>query len=200
LLAEDLKSIEIIPEKKGVYYYSNFGYVVLGEFVRRVSGAPQFLSLLKKEILIPAGLDEVIKVELNMREKEYLCHGHTSKKKPVHPYFLLDEPFSSCGNLFASSKGLLESVRIFLDQSNPVSPFIQEVLETKEDRKGEPLSLGLRVRKTPLGLVFFHPGGIAGHKSLLAFSPKQDLAVGYNTTTLKHVDFIWDIIQGLGTF
>lgn len=193
----DLKGLDFDTEKRGYFNYSNYGYLILGEVIKRVLSNRDFKDILTQLILRPLRLTDT-KFDLTASESLKLRHGHTTKGEPVSPYLDLGPVYSSAGALITTTREMLRFCKIFMGNENVEDELrnsISDTLKPRADKSGKTISLGFHVRKLHDDLFFYHPGHIAGHKCSLIFSQSCQKAIVYNTTSSHHVRIVWDLIH-----
>lgn len=196
LFLKDVSTFMLDEKKRGHFDYSNFGYLILGEVVKRVLGSSDFKRILSEFILEPL---ELIETKYNLSEYEMLrlrC-GHGLDGSPVDPYLNLGPVYTSAGGLISTTREMLKFCRIFMGDTAVPSSLRESILQALEIHKsaqGIPFSSAFHIREKEGDLFYYHPGNIAGHKCSIIFSKNTQKALVYNTTSLHHVQIVWDLI------
>ncbi len=195
MLIEAMESVEINEELLGSFHYSNFGYILLGLIARRATGINDFEQLLRDKVLNPLNLKNTV-FELEQNKMNLLCWGHTPDLEPIAPYLDLGNTFSSAGALITTTAELLQAFKLFLHPDSLTPTLVQpakDLFLIFRDKMGQPVSFGLHILESEKGIVYFHPGNIAGHKCSIAISKEIDKVIAYNTTTLQQVQILWKL-------
>ncbi len=197
MLLKDIENPKLNLSVIGKFSYSNFGYVLLGLIAKRVTKSRDFQAILLDYVLRPLDLTD-FSFDLAKEKQSKLCWGHTLEGQLVRPYLDLGEVFASAGALITTTKELLKACNSLMrpETLNPVlrEP-VKQLFSVHRDSSKQLLSFGFQVRENESGNVFYHPGSIAGHKCSVLISPSQKKAIAYNTTSLHHVQPIWDIFE-----
>lgn len=194
---KDFSEVELINDNIGVFDYSNYGYIILGQIVDVVSNGIDFKDLLRDKVIQPLGLSQT-KFDLSEIEMKKLCKGHSPELEVVEPYLDLGPMYSSAGALITTTKEMLEFCKILTGEvkaESEMAEIISEVTKIRIDSNGFKYSLGLHVREIDNDVYLYHPGNIAGHKCSVIVSTTSKKALVYNTDTLHHVRIVWDLIH-----
>lgn len=186
------------PRSKGRFSYSSFGYLILGVMAKRVTGHLRFIDALNEKVLAPLKLHDT-KFNLTAVEMARLCHGHSPELEPVMPYLDLGEVYVAAGALKATTADMIKFVRFFLDPAlipHDMRKPVTQTLRLMTDQHDARVSFGWHVRSDTEPVCYYHPGSLAGTKSLILFSPALRRGIAYNSNTLSHVRPIWDILLG----
>lgn len=197
------QALEMLTESgiKGQFSYSNFGYLILGVMTRRITGHLRFADALIEKVLTPLNLLES-KFALTSADMARLCHGHSPELEPVVPYLDLGEVYTAVGGLKSTVADMAKLVRLMLNPEQIPAGLRAPVTQTMQliaNRDGSRASFGWHIRTGTEPICYFHPGSLAGTKSLILFSPVLQRGIAYSSNTLSHVRPVWDLLLGPST-
>jgi CubicO group peptidase (beta-lactamase class C family) len=160
------------------YLYSNAGYDLLAEIVRRVSGKP-LAAFIKERIFDPLG----------MRNSSFRAHyGSLVPGRALSYEATIDGGYRNVpehrdgagpGGLLSTVDDLARWERNFVDGRVGGKALIARMHETTTLNNGKPhqYASGLFIEKYRGRRLVEHSGGIAGYRSVLARYPDQGLSV-----------------------
>lgn len=149
LIAEILKNRELVTSPGENYYYSNFGYLVLGRVIEKISGMPYY-EYIKANILKPAGIKSMVIGGNTLAEKceKEVRYYHEGTK---WPYSFDLRRMDSHGGWLASAEDLAKFM-VVIDRGNRVPDILSNDI----------------MSKTYLGFpVWNHSGSLPGTSSIL---------------------------------
>jgi D-alanyl-D-alanine carboxypeptidase len=163
--------------------YSNFGFALLGEVIKKVSGQA-YASYMRENIIEPLGLERT-EPELTKASREWLA---TPYSRPLPESDLRDSFEHANTRAYASATGFLSNVPDLATYIGALSLGDDRLLgreskkemfrphwETGED--GVSYGLGFIVSKVGKRTVVGHGGGFPGFITNQAFDPTDDLGV-----------------------
>ena len=202
------------PGKK--FAYSNIGYLLLGEAIRRVSGQP-FEQYVSSEIIAPLSLAGDQHISFTMDRPDEHAHGYIRKRNWLNMFlgwFFDRETFlvpgsvdgwiefrdllpngAAYGGLVGSASGFARYLQAML---NVEPPFTREMLDMMwapgATRSGERLPIGLAwfERKLDRNRYFAHSGGAGGYYCEIRVYPEARRAsvIMTNNTGITRQDFL----------
>jgi CubicO group peptidase (beta-lactamase class C family) len=185
---ESLQGESLRATPGGAFRYSNLGYALLGEIIRRRSGQ-SFEQFLRSELLEPAGMLES-GVELGPQQRDRMVPGHVSDTLRLVPAkaafgrFVTgnyDWDLLANGNLFSSASDLHRWVRSLQD-GTAFPPEVMTKLQTPGLR-GQRHDYGYGwIRKSIAGWeepLYWHNGAIIpfGYTAAVAWTPRSKLCI-----------------------
>jgi CubicO group peptidase (beta-lactamase class C family) len=188
--------------------YSNEGYVVLGEVIRRVSGKP-YDRFVREAITQALGLADTVMV-LDEDQRKRLVPGllgtfvGLKEARSLIPHRLRYDdqyPEASDGGLFATARDLERLLRALFEGRLLRQPWLGKMIEPEAGQ-----SRGLRV--TPLAdagprRVLWHNGATpeSGYQSFVGFLPGPSMAVvalaDVDGSAVDLTDVVLDAVEGL---
>ena len=163
----------LIAEPGEKYFYSSYGYNVLGAVIESVTGK-SFESAIESLVLDPA----------NMRETSFVSNAHTTTfydGTSVAPAVDLTDRLPSGGALSTArdlARFLIATTRGSYDA----------FLTSQKTNDGTPTSVGLgwRIATDERGRTFLHHGGASlGGRAFLLVYPKERVGVAFVANTIR---------------
>lgn len=172
-----------VVENLTQFKYSNFGFAVLGEVIKKASGS-SYRTYMKDEILAPLGLERT-EPDLTAASKDWLATGYS---RPIPEVVERESFVHAPARAYASATGFLSNVR---DLARYLAALAlgDETLLSRESKKemfrphfetGEPggaYALGFGVGKVGKRTVVGHGGGYPGFITSVGLDPSQGLGV-----------------------
>ncbi len=164
------RSLIFSPGKK--FAYSNTGYIILGEIIRRVS-QQSYGEYLQQSMFAPLGMQQttVGSPLANLAALSYvLIHG---KSKEYQRYFEINEKHVDDtfvdGNIYSSANDLLLWMRALFSGKILSSASLQAMLTNHSSGYG----YGINIKKElPGTTIYDHEGEWIGYHALIRFIPK----------------------------
>ena len=196
-VTQENSDLDFVPGEK--FYYSNIGYLLLGELVRNVSGKP-FHEYVQSEIIYPLSISNKNEISFIIKDPENHAHGHIGRWNWLNLFlgWFIDRnkyldpevngwvPFKNLyvngnayGGLVGNAGGLAVYLQAMLNSTEPFNSKMLNLLWTiGATNDGEPTRTGLAwFHGTLNGNSYFsHSGGAGGHYCEIRIYPEAKRA------------------------
>ena len=191
-------SRELLPEPcRGLWSYSNAGYVVAGEACAAAAGR-SYSDAVRERLVDPLGLENT-----TFAEPEGAARGHVPEGATGHrpaPDVEYRESRRAAGGLWSTVGDLIRFAEHQLGGSGPLSVAqLGAVHEPRADALGGRYCLGCWSRTLAGGrLALDHEGSVGGYQSLLLLVPEQQTALAVLTSSWRGSGLIRRVVRELG--
>jgi CubicO group peptidase (beta-lactamase class C family) len=188
----------LLPEPcRGLWSYSNAGYVLAGEACAAAAGT-SFSDAVQKRLLDPLGLEST-----SFEEPSAAAPGHVPDATTGHrpsPDVSYPESRRAAGGLWSTVGDLLRFAAHQLGGAGPLSAAqLSAVHEPRADALGGRYCLGCWNRTLVGGRrVLDHEGSVGGYQSLLLVVPEEKTALAVLTNSWRGSGLIRRVVRELG--
>jgi CubicO group peptidase (beta-lactamase class C family) len=187
-----------LPEPcRGLWSYSNAGYVLAGEACAAAAGS-SFSDAVQKLLLDPLGLERTGFAEPPGAASGHVQEGATGQRPA--PGVVYPEPRRAAGGLWSTVGDLLRFAAHQLGGPGPLSAAqLATVHEPRAEALGARYCLGCWSRALAGGRAAFdHEGSVGGYQSLLLLVPEEDTALVVLTNSWRGSGLIRRVVRDLG--
>jgi CubicO group peptidase (beta-lactamase class C family) len=191
-------SVELLPESsRGLWSYSNAGYVLAGEACAAVAGV-SFTEATQDRLLEPLGLEQT-----SFEEPRGAASGHVQQGRTGHrPAGPVEYRVSrrAAGGLWSTVRDLLRFAAHHLGGPGPLSDTdLRVVHKPRAEALGGRYCLGCWSRELTGGrLALDHEGSVGGYQSLLLLVPEERTALAVLTNSWRGSGLIRRVVRDLG--
>ncbi|MGB0166217.1 MAG: serine hydrolase domain-containing protein [Luteibaculum sp.] len=177
------------------YFYTTYGYVVLGRIIEEVSGM-DYAQYIQENIFIPAGMKNSGVENFQSRGQQVCLYTKKGKKTKSAKANNLSNRLPG-GGIYSTSEDLVLFGRALLDESLISKSTFNKMLVRGPETEGNPYALGWFLYGPPPyeELVIGHSGEQTGCSSQLMIIPKSKTVV----VVLSNTSGVWREVVGLAS-
>jgi serine-type D-Ala-D-Ala carboxypeptidase/endopeptidase len=155
------------PRARGVYEYSNLGFMWLSDVLARIGGKP-FEALLRERVLGPLGMADTA-ITLSGEQQARFAPGHGKKYKPVSRWDMSPD-LAGAGGLRSTLDDMTKLARALIrPEETALEAAIALALEPTAPANNEnAMGLGWHILRAAGKRIAWHNGATGGFRSMLA--------------------------------
>jgi CubicO group peptidase (beta-lactamase class C family) len=186
-LIRSLRHVEPAYSFRTTFGYTNITHLLASRIAAEAAGAPDWNSVLRKDLLDPLGMKDVTLTAEALEAAANHAKGHRWRPEgtvevPITPIFPYQ--FGGAGNINAHVEDMARWIRLQLghgafDGRRIVSPENLAVTHTPKVALSDALTyaMGWYVQQTPNGSIVWHDGDALSFSSFVGLAPDRNLGV-----------------------